>query len=187
MPKFKHGSGTIYQRTKTGPDGKKRILKTWWLDYSYEGKRIRESSGTTDKAEARKFLQSRLGEVADERYVGLAAERVTFDDLAEMLLTDYKVNEKKSLADTERRVRKHLSPFFGGQRAHDIKSADVQSYVAHRKEQGASNAEINRELAALKRAFNLALQSEKITKKPRSHPKTLLSVMRAQAKCTNAV
>src|SRR5215813_1610050 len=124
MPKYKHGSGTIYQRTKIGPDGKKQILRTWWLDYSCEGKRIRESSGTTDRAEARRLLQQRIGQIADGKFTGPAADRVTFEDLAEMLLTDYKVNEKKSLADTERRVRKHLTPFFGGKRAQDIKSAD---------------------------------------------------------------
>ncbi len=35
-----------------------------------------------------------------------------------------------------------------------------------RQEEGATNAEINRETAALKRAFNLAMQAEKITRKP---------------------
>jgi hypothetical protein len=29
MPKYKHGSGTIYQREKVGPDGRKRVLKVW--------------------------------------------------------------------------------------------------------------------------------------------------------------
>jgi integrase/2-polyprenyl-3-methyl-5-hydroxy-6-metoxy-1,4-benzoquinol methylase len=82
------------------------------------------------------------------------------------LLSDYKVNGKKSLPDTEARVRLHLRPFFGHKHAHEITSADVQAFVAHRKEENASNAEVNRELAALKRAFNLALQAEKITRKP---------------------
>lgn len=42
----------------------------------------------------------------------------------------------------------------------------MQAFVAHRKEQGTSSGEIARELAALKRMFNLALQAEKIMKKP---------------------
>jgi len=64
------------------------------------------------------------------------------------------------------RVRKHLAPFFGGRRAHEVTSADVRDFIAHRKGQGAANGEINLELAALKRAFNLAFQAEKITRKP---------------------
>jgi integrase len=39
-------------------------------------------------------------------------------------------------------------------------------FVDKRQGAGASNAEINRELAALKRAFNLAIRAEKITRKP---------------------
>jgi len=66
----------------------------------------------------------------------------------------------------EQRVRKHLRPFFGHKRAHEITSADVETFIAHRQEQGASNGEIGRELAALKRMFNLAMRAEKITKKP---------------------
>lgn len=38
--------------------------------------------------------------------------------------------------------------------------------IAHRQEQGASDGAINWELANLKRAFNLALRAEKITRKP---------------------
>jgi len=89
-----------------------------------------------------------------------------FEDLAKGLLTDYEVNGKKSLREVRIRLEKHLLPFFGGKRAHDIKSADVKAFIARRKDQKASNAEVNRELAALKRAFNLAMQAEQITRKP---------------------
>lgn len=64
------------------------------------------------------------------------------------------------------RVKKHLTPFFTGRKAHQITTADVQTYIQNRLSAGASNAEINRELAALKRMYNLALRAEKIAKKP---------------------
>src|SRR5713101_4155618 len=159
MPKYKHGSGSVYKRGKT-----------WWIKYYVGGKAVYESSSSTDKAEARRFLQSLLGQVADERYVGPAAERVTFEDLAEGLLNDYRVNGKKSLREVRIRLEKHLCPFFVGKRAHDITAADIRAFIAQRKKQGASNAEVNRELAALKRAFNLAMQAEQITKKPAHIP-----------------
>lgn len=78
-------------------------------------------------------------------------------------MDDYRVNGKKSLGDVEWRIRCHLRPFFGHTKAHDITTADVKAYIAHRQEEGAKNGSINRELAALKRMFNLALQAEKIT------------------------
>jgi integrase len=43
---------------------------------------------------------------------------------------------------------------------------DVRAYTAARLEAGASHAEINRELAALKRMFTLAVQSGKILHRP---------------------
>ncbi len=64
------------------------------------------------------------------------------------------------------RIRCHLRPFFGHKKAHEITTADVKAYIAHRQEEGAKNGSINRELVALKRMFNLAMQAERITKKP---------------------
>jgi integrase len=155
MPKYKHGSGSVYKRGKT-----------WWVTYYHDGKQVWESARTTDRAEARRILHAKLGQLAEGRYVGPAAERVTFDDLADGLFNDYKANARQSLDIAAQRVRLHLWPFFGHKRAHEITTADVKAYIARRQEEGAKNGSINRELAALKRMFNLALQAEKITRKP---------------------
>lgn len=156
MPKYRRGSGSIY---------KKRGV-FYIAYYTPDGKQVCESARTKDKAEARRVLQARLGQLAEGRYVGPAAERVTFDALAKGLFDDYRANDRRSLDMAEQRVRKHLRPFFGHKRAHDITSIDIQAFIAHRKEQRASNGEIGRELAALKRMFNIALHAETITKKP---------------------
>lgn len=155
MPRFKHGSGSIYRRNKK-----------LWLSYYVKGERVRESTNTTDRGEARRLLQQRLGQIAEGRFTGPAADRVTFEDLAEMILTDYKVNGKKSLRCVRIKVEKHLLPFFGGKTAHSITTDEVKRFVAHRQAEGASNGEIGRELSAFKRAFNLALQAERIYRKP---------------------
>lgn len=42
----------------------------------------------------------------------------------------------------------------------------VKKYVAQTLAAGAANATVNRELAALKRMFNLGLQAEKIHRRP---------------------
>ena len=66
----------------------------------------------------------------------------------------------------ERRFRKHLLPFFEGHRASAITTSHVRRFITVRQEAGASNAEINRELAALKRAFSLAVNDGKLMVKP---------------------
>ena len=54
----------------------------------------------------------------------------------------------------------HLLPFFGGRRAATITTEDINRYVVKRQtEQGASNGTINRELAALQRAYTLAVEA----------------------------
>ena len=56
--------------------------------------------------------------------------------------------------------------YFGKDRAKSITADRIKGYIARRQEEGAAPATINRELAALKRTFNLALQAEKIISKP---------------------
>jgi hypothetical protein len=48
------------------------------------------------------------------------------------------------------------------ERAIDISSDRVTAYIAYRRAEGAANPTINRELAALKRAFNLAHEVGKV-------------------------
>jgi glutathione S-transferase len=40
----------------------------------------------------------------------------SFEEAADELLNDYRTNGKRSLAVVERRVRKHLTPYFAGSR-----------------------------------------------------------------------
>jgi integrase len=82
---------------------------------------------------------------------------VKFDGLSDNFLTDYRINGRKSISRAERSVRQ-LKTFFGGFKVTDITTPRIQSYIERRIEQGMLNATINRELAALKRIFNLGLQ-----------------------------
>jgi integrase len=51
-----------------------------------------------------------------------------------------------------------LREFFDGYKAIDITTKEIQKYIKQRQEAGRANATINRELAALKRMFNLGFQ-----------------------------
>ena len=82
-----------------------------------------------------------------------------------MLLTDYKVNGRRSAYKLVSRLN-HLRAHFGIDRAVDITADRVQRYVVQRQQEGARNATINRELAALKRAFALAVKVDKLGHAP---------------------
>jgi integrase len=155
MPKYKRGSGSIYKK------------RGWfYIGYYENGKQVTKAAKTKDRIKARDFLRDELKDAAEGRSLGLKADRTTFDDLAGLVIADYKTNGKKSLADAERRFRKHLTPFFGGKRAREVRAADVQVYITKRQGDGATNGGINRELTLLKRAFNLGLQAELLIKRP---------------------
>jgi integrase len=137
----------------------------WWVAYYYRGEEKRESSGSDKESDARKLLKKRLGEIGRGRLIGPSEEKVTFEDLEADLIRDYKTNAKKSLRSAKLSAR-HLSEFFRMSRAIDITTDRVRAYIAQRQAGKASNASINRELAALKRMFSLAVQAGKLSVKP---------------------
>ena len=129
----------------------------YWIKYYRGGNLYYESTKSEKESEAKRLLRKQLGQMAEGRFVGLCPERVKFEDLARDFLNDYRINGKRSLDKAERSVR-HLQRFFGGMRAVDNTTDKVRTYISARLHDSVSNAEINRELAALKRMFNLALQ-----------------------------
>ena len=65
----------------------------WWIKYYRNGKCYRESSGTTKKMVAKKLLDRREGDIARGKIPGIQFEKVTFDELAEEFLADYRINK----------------------------------------------------------------------------------------------
>jgi integrase len=142
--KRQRGTGSVYRRGNQ-----------CWIQYHRNGKAIREPANTTDEAEAHKFLKDRLASIVKKTFVGPEMERIRVEELAEGLLRDYRIDGKKSIDDVKARWELHLKPFFGVLRAVDVTSDLLKRYVDARLKEGAANATINREMAALKRAFNL--------------------------------
>jgi integrase len=129
-------------------------------DYGHRGTRYRESSRSRRKGDAQALLKKRMAEMGRGQLVGPQAERVTLDDLCGLLTEDYKQNGHRSLRRAECSVAR-LREFFGGdRRALDITTPRINAYTRSRLEgDGAKPATVQRELAALKRGFNLAVRS----------------------------
>src|SRR5260370_22610868 len=128
-----------YRRRRT------RELKesaVWWIRYSSRGRQYRESSHSTNLADARRLLRHRLGQIGTGRFLGPNTERTTFDELAQMLLDDYRANGKRSLDRIEDAIN-HLRGSFAGLRALEVTADRITAYTAARKEEKASNGTIN--------------------------------------------
>jgi integrase len=100
------------------------------------------------------------------RFIGPSEDRLTFDGLVAGLVNDYKINNRRSL-DTVRFHVKRLQQFFGFDRAVDITTDRVKAYQAQRLSEGASRATVNREVACLGRMLSLAVESGKLSRKPK--------------------
>src|SRR5205823_9396244 len=114
---------------------------------------------------AEKLLKERRRTAGTPHFIGPKAERVTFDDLAALYLTDYKVNRRRSLDHAERYVR-NLRASFGLDRALDITADRIAAYTAQRLTDGLQPGAVNRELAALRRMFSLAVRAGKLPHRP---------------------
>ncbi len=166
--KRERGLGRVYQ-PKYAPKpmtyeeakaaGRLRESAVWWIQYSHRGTVRRECVHSTKRTDAVKLLKQRLGEMGRGKLIAPQEERVTFEDLAADFLTDYTVRGLRS-GDTARDRVAHLRAFFGTVRAVDITTARLRAYQAHRLQEKAQAATINRELASLSRMFKLAVTAD---------------------------
>jgi len=143
-PKRERGTGSVYQ-----PKGG----RIWWIKYYAIGKARRESSGSSDERVAEKLLRRRLGEIDADRYV--PPTKVRIDELVQDVISNYKLKGQKSTEHVRRRWEVHLKRWFGHRKAAEISTATCLRYIEDRESKGAKPATINRELAVLRRAFNL--------------------------------
>jgi integrase len=153
----------------------------WASYYDGEGRRVRVSTGTADKEEAKRFLKVHEGKVAEGAPLPPRADRVTFDQLRDNLMVHYETTGKwKDLEEAKRRIA-HLTRYFGGRRASTISSPVIRAYAAQRLAakvphicdadtphacRSVSPATINRELAMLRRMMRLGVKDRIIVSLP---------------------
>jgi integrase len=119
-----------------------------------------------------RLLKRRWKEVGKGRFIGPSEDRVMVDHLLDAVKVDYQNNERRSLGDLDGRLR-HLRVAFGNMRAIDVTEDRIEQYKSRRliekTERGRKPvrpATINRELAALRKAFSLAVRQKRIGAAP---------------------
>ncbi len=138
----------------------------WWIKYQVGGRPQCVSSGSEKKADAKRLLKAREGDVVRGVPITAPVGRGTFAEAAADLITDYTTNGRRSVRVVKLRLTKHLTPVFGQRRLMTITTADVRAFTARRQAADASNASINRDLILLKRMCTLAMQAGKLTVRP---------------------
>jgi integrase len=170
----KHG-GAIYPRN----DGK--VL--WMVYRDRNGKRIRESTNTTDWQDAQRKLRERL-QARDDKILDVVrkGERLQFTDWADFFLENYSkppIRAEKTHEANER-ATSHLKEAFEDRSIREITADDIELYLRRRLQcrvkikTGAGIVEKNRlkpatvhqELRVLRRMLNVAVRKKLLPANP---------------------
>ena len=149
-----------------------------WVAYYSHGREVREVAkhvrtgdrlDATEKNqhEAKRFLKHRLGEITAEQhggraFVGPTQERVTIGQLLDGLETDYKLRDRWNF-----RVASNVKPvrdYFGTWRAIEVTSEAIGKYIEQLREQGYSNATVNRRTQLLGQAFKVGIRNKQVSR-----------------------
>jgi len=125
---------------------------------------VRESTGTSDKAEARRLLKEQEDQIAKGEAIPKPG-KATWDEVSADLRGYYQACGTRKLRDAGHRLA-HLDRYFQGIKLADIDAAAFTGYVVKRKGMGKASGTINIELATLKRALRLAYEHGKLAKVP---------------------
>jgi len=159
--------GSIFKRKSKTRRGKVRESAHWWVQYYKNGRKFRESSGSTRMKDAERLLREREGCIASGLPFNPKADKLKIDLLFEDVINDYQVQGHHTLPDLRRRLVKHILPYFSGSRAMSITRANIMDYIVRRQDQGASSATVNRELCIIRRAFELGIENGRILRRPK--------------------
>jgi len=132
--------------------------RIWWLTYYVNGLPVAESSESSDHAKAENLLKQRIGEAAAGRDV--SPERATISDLCSLVIADYDVRKLRDAPIVKWRYEAHVKPSIGNLRAARFGASQQRAYVAGRRESGASDPTINRELSIIRRGFRLGFEGD---------------------------
>lgn len=137
--------------------GKQVESATWWFEFTFCGKRIRESAKTTRKTIAVQAEKNRRLEL-ERAMAGLPVEDpgqriAAVKDLTGPYLERYKVNHRKSAASFGACCLKNIDRLLGTVLLPDLTENRIVEYMRKRLEEEAAGRTINAELGELSRAM----------------------------------
>jgi len=130
------------------------------MQFTYKGRQVRKSTGTSNKKLAEKIYHKVLGEIAERRWFErLPGEEKTFTEMIAKYLKEHSVRNKAPKShDRDRQLANHLTRFFGDSILTEVTPRSISEYKVKRRDEGASPRTINYELALMSHAFNIAIK-----------------------------
>ena len=124
---------------------------TWHIDKVVRGRRICESTGTSDIEEAERYLARRLEEIRQAEIYGVRPKR-TWRQAAIKYLNEA---TKASVKDAAWHL-KILDPFIGDLPLECVHMGTLQRFIEARKAKGVKTRSINYPIASVRRILNMA-------------------------------
>ncbi len=140
----------------------------WWACIRYKGRKIQKSLETIDRKLAQAIEAKVRAEIVEGNYFKKPiGQNKTFKDMMERFMKEHAPKKSINMQKSYSASLKHLIPFFGDSNLISISRKEISKYKVLRKDEGAKPASINKELAMLSKAFNLAIEEwEWIKDKP---------------------
>lgn len=143
------GSGSIFLRGNI-----------FWVRYYRSGQGYSESTHSNSKTKAIAMLKARLAEVETGTF-NPERGKIRVSDLMDAVFRNYEEQKQRSIDQAKGRWNRHLKDEFGHLLAANVTSDMLERYVQKRQSEKPEPeaGSLNRELALLKRAFSLGMQS----------------------------
>jgi hypothetical protein len=135
------------------PPGLIKRGEIWYIRKTIAGRKIQESTGTSDLKEAERFLAHRIEQARNAEIYGIRPKR-TFREAA----TRYLIETTKVSLREDARELKHLDPYIGDLSLDAIHMGTLQQFIKDRKHRG-KRKEGSPPKDVSKRTINAALQT----------------------------
>ena len=167
MKKRAYGTGSVLKlKYKDKETRKVTESRYWYILYYSNGRRIRESSESESQTFAENLLMRRMGEATvgiqpQQDVKGIKYEDVRDAYLAEAHNKGLRFDQRADGTEYFNGVP-NLDEFFKGMRVIDISTDTLRRFIEKRREIGAADATIRRNLAVLRAMLNQARKEAKL-------------------------
>ncbi len=139
--------------------------QVWYIDYSFNGRRVRKKVGTSKKMAELALKEIEL-KIAKGKFLGIKEpKKILLEKLCEEYLEFSKANKAQKSYERDKSSIKHLLRTFIEKFITEITAHDLEQYKNLRKDE-VKPATINREISCVKHMFTKAVQWGYLSKNP---------------------
>jgi integrase len=129
----------------------------WYIDYSFNGRRVRKSVGIY-KRDAELALKEAELKIVKGEFLGMEEEKkIMFDELSAEYLKFSKANKRPQVFRRDKIMVNNLLEVFGGKDIRNISAYELEQYKMKRRN-AVSASTVNREITCICHMFNKATE-----------------------------